>query len=237
MRLQKYMAKSGVASRRKSEEIILSGRVKVNGKLVKELGSKIDPDKDRVMVDDRPIELESNKVYIILNKPFGYTTTLKDRYSDKKVIDLIDGIDERIYPVGRLDEDTEGLLLLTNDGDLTYKLTHPSYEVKKKYIAHVKGIPNDKELDRFEKGIELDGSLTAPAKVNILKVRNKNAVLEIEIHEGRNRQVRRMCEYINHPVIDLERVSLDGLSLDGLKRGSWRYLSDGEVEMLKKAVE
>lgn len=237
MRLQKYMAKSGVASRRKSEEIILSGRVKVNGKLVKELGSKIDPDKDRVMVDDRPIELESNKVYIILNKPSGYTTTLKDRYSDKKVIDLIDGIDERIYPVGRLDEDTEGLLLLTNDGDLTYKLTHPSYEVKKKYIAHVKGIPNDKELDRFEKGIELDGSLTAPAKVNILKVRNKNAVLEIEIHEGRNRQVRRMCEYINHPVIDLERVSLDGLSLDGLKRGNWRYLSDGEVEMLKKAVE
>lgn len=236
MRLQKYMARSGVASRRKSEEIILAGRVKVNNEVVKELGTRIDKYEDLVMVDDRIIELEEDKVYIILNKPVGYMTTLKDRFSDKKVIDLIEGVDERIYPVGRLDEDTEGLLILTNDGDLTFKLTHPSYEVNKRYIAHVEGLPKEESLEKLRRGIPMDGSITSPARVDLIRVGKGSAFLEIEIHEGKNRQVRRMCQYIGHPVIDLKRISLDRLVLGDLEIGQWRHLTSEEVGFLRKAV-
>lgn len=230
------MARSGVASRRKSEEIILEGRVRINGEIVEDLGTKVDVDRDQVEVDGRRISLEEDKVYIILNKPVGYTTTLKDKYSEKKVIDLIEGIEERIYPIGRLDQDTEGLLLLSNDGDLTYKLTHPSFEVKKTYLALVEGIPEENKLENFRSGLEIDGQVTWEAGVEIVKIKNKNALLKITIHEGRNRQVRKMCEAIGHAVIDLKRVSLGELTLDGIDIGKWRKLTREEVELLEGQV-
>lgn len=234
MRLQKFMAQCGVASRRKSEEIILEGRVMVNGLIVKKLGTTIDPKKDIVKVDNIKIEMERKKVYIMLNKPEGYVTTLKDKHSEKIVLDLIEGIEERIFPVGRLDADTSGLLLMTNDGDLAYKLTHPSHEVPKKYIALVKGIPNGKKLDRFRKGLKIDGRLTAEAYVRVVKRYKDSSVLEIFIHEGRNRQVRKMCEYIRHPVEKLKRVSIGKLNLGDLDIGKWRYLTENEIKYLKR---
>lgn len=233
MRLQKYMAKCGVASRRKSEEIILEGRVKVNGVIVKKLGTIIDPSKDVVEVDNKVINVEENKIYIMLNKPEGYVTTVRDKYSEKIVLDLIDGINERIYPVGRLDSETTGLLLITNDGDLTYKLTHPSYQVLKKYIALVEGIPNNKKLHKFRRGLKIDGRVTAEAYIKILKKYKNTSLLEISIHEGRNRQIRKMCQHIGHPVIKLKRVAIGELELGKLEVGKWRYLTSKEVKYLK----
>ena len=234
MRLQKYMALCGVASRRKSEQIILSGKVKVNGKIVKELGQKINPDKDIVMVNELIIKPEVTKVYIMLNKPMDYVTTLKDEFNRKKVIDLIGGVDKRVYPVGRLDYDTRGLLLLTNDGDLTYKLTHPSYEIEKIYIAFVEGVPIEDELNRFRNGLKIDNYVTSNAEIRILKKLKNNSMLEIKIHEGKNRQVRKMCASINHPVLDLQRVSFGGIKLGDLKEGDWRYLTNKEIDYLTK---
>lgn len=233
MRLQKYMAQSGVASRRKSEEIILEGRVKVNNNIVKELGTKVDPRRDVVKVDNKVIKLEDKRVYIMLNKPEGYVTTLKDKHSEKIVLDLIDGVEERIFPIGRLDADTTGLLLMTNDGDLAYKLTHPSHEVPKKYIAQVKGVPNSKKLNRFRKGLRIDGRITSKAYIRILKKQRDFSVLEISIHEGRNRQVRKMCEYIRHPVVELKRIGIGDLRLGSLELGKWRYLTEKEINYLK----
>ncbi len=234
MRLQKYMALCGVASRRKSEEIITSGRVKVNDKIALEMGTKINPKKDIVKVDDRVIREEKNMIYIMLNKPIGYVTTLKDEKGRKTVIDLIEGVSERIYPVGRLDADTTGLLLLTNDGDLTYKLTHPSNEIIKRYIAIVEGVPNRMELETFRNGIMLEGRKTAKASVKIAKKYEDESILDISIHEGRNRQIKKMCERINHPVKKLKRVALGELEIGGLNLGNWRYLNEEEIEYLNK---
>ena len=234
MRLQKYMARCGVASRRKSEKIILEGRVTVNGSIVRELGTTINPSKDIIKVDNKKIEMETDKVYIMLNKPEGYVTTLKDKHSDKIILDLICGIEERIFPVGRLDLDTSGLLLMTNDGDLAYRLTHPSHQVPKKYIASVEGIPDSKKLNRFRKGLKIDGRMTAEAYIKIVKKYKDSSVLEISIHEGRNRQVRKMCEYIRHPVIKLKRISIGDLNLGDLKIGKWRHLTEREIRYLKK---
>ena len=234
MRLQKYMAKCGVASRRKSEKMISEGRVTINGSVVRELGTMINPKKDVIRVNNRRIKVETNNVYIMLNKPRGYVTTLKDKHNDKIVLDLIDGIEERIFPVGRLDADTSGLLLMTNDGDLAYKLTHPSYEVPKKYIALVEGIPNNKKLNRFRKGLRIDGRLTSRAYVKIIKKNKETSILEISIHEGRNRQIRKMCEYIRHPVIELKRTSIGNLNLGNLDIGKWRFLTDKEIEYLNR---
>lgn len=234
MRLQKYMAVCGVASRRKSEEIIKEGRVKVNNKVVIEMGTKVDPKKDIVKVDDEVIREEKNMVYIMLNKPIGYVTTLKDEKGRKTVIDLIEDVEERIFPVGRLDADTTGLLLLTNDGDLTYKLTHPSNEVVKRYIAIVEGVPNRMELERFRNGIMLEGRRTAKASIKIAKNYEDESILDISIHEGRNRQIKKMCELINHPVKKLKRVGLGELELGGLNVGNWRYLNKEEINYLSK---
>ena len=233
MRLQKYMAKCGVASRRKSEELIAEGLVEVNGKVVIEPGLTIDPKKDIVKVDNKTIRLESNKVYIMLNKPVGYVTTLKDEKGRNIVTDLIDGVNERIYPVGRLDIDTAGLIILTNDGDLTLKLTHPSNKVVKRYIAVVEGIPNRVELEKFRNGIRIDGRKTAKASIKIAKRYELDSILDIEIYEGRNRQVRKMCEAINHPVKKLKRVSIGEVIIGGLEIGSWRYLDQEEIDYLK----
>ncbi|NLV88597.1 MAG: rRNA pseudouridine synthase [Tissierellia bacterium] len=233
MRLQKYIALCGVTSRRKAEKLILEGKVKVNDKVVNELGTVIDIDKDKVKVNDKLIKPERNKVYIMLNKPIGYVTTLKDEQNRKIVTDLIEGVKERIYPVGRLDADTTGLLLLTNDGDITYKLTHPSNEVPKRYIAIVEGVPNKLELERFRKGLKIDGRYTSKAKIKIIRRYEDESILDITIHEGRNRQVKKMCEAINHPVKKLKRIAIGELELGGLNLGEWRYLEDDEIEYLK----
>lgn len=228
MRLQKYMAKCGVASRRKSEEIIESGAVKVNGKTIRKQGVKIDPKKDKVEVRGKKIELEERKVYLLLNKPKGYVTTMDDEKDRNIVMDLIKGVEERIYPVGRLDMDTSGLLLFTNDGEVTNKITHPSYEIAKKYLAIVEGKPNEEELNHFREGIVLDGRKTSPASIKVLESYNNQSKLEVEIIEGRNRQVRRMFSAIGHSVIELERVSIGEIKLGDLKLGSWRHLNTKE---------
>lgn len=233
MRLQKYMAKCGVASRRKSEEIILQKRVRVNGKIIDKLGAVINPQRDIVEIDGKTIKLESKKVYIILNKPEGYVTTVKDQFNRPTVLDLISGIEERIYPVGRLDYDTSGLLLLTNDGDLAYKLTHPKHEIVKKYIAKLEGVPDEIDLDMFRNGLDIGGYITSKAKIKIIDKMHTSSIVEIQIHEGKNRQIRRMCEKINHPVIKLKRIAMGKLKLGNLPKGEWRYLTDREIVYLK----
>ena len=236
MRLQKFMAKCGIASRRKSEEIILQGKVKVNGNIVKELGVKIDPDKDTIEIEGNILKLEENKVYILLNKPVGYITTMSDEFNRKKVIDLLIDIKERVYPVGRLDYDTSGLLLLTNDGDLAYKLTHPKYEVEKKYIAKVKGIPTEKELSQFRNGLQIEDYVTSKAKIKIIDREKDNSTLEVVIHEGKNRQVRKMCSKIGHQVVELKRVEMGDIKLGDIKEGKWRHLNPREVDYLKNKI-
>ncbi|NLC04350.1 MAG: rRNA pseudouridine synthase [Tissierellia bacterium] len=233
MRLQKYMALSGVASRRASEEMISQGLVKVNDKIVIELGTKVDPKVDRVKVNDKLIRLETKKVYVLLNKPIGYMCTMDDEKDRNIVTDLIEGIEERIYPVGRLDADTTGLLLLTNDGDLAYKITHPKNEIVKRYIAIVEGVPNRMELEQFRRGLMIDGKPTAEAFIKIAKRYDDEAILEIAIHEGRNRQVKKMCEMINHPVKKLKRIAIGNIEIGGLEIGSWRHLDEEELKYLK----
>lgn len=227
------MALSGVASRRASEEMITQGLVKVNDKIVIELGTKVDPKVDRVKVNDKLIRLETKKVYVLLNKPIGYMCTMDDEKDRNIVTDLIEGIEERIYPVGRLDADTTGLLLLTNDGDLAYKITHPKNEIVKRYIAIVEGVPNRMELEQFRRGLMIDGKPTAEAFIKIAKRYDDEAILEIAIHEGRNRQVKKMCEMINHPVKKLKRIAIGNIEIGGLEIGSWRHLEEEELKYLK----
>lgn len=235
-RLQKYLAHAGIASRRTCEEIIAEGRVKVNGQVVREMGVQIDPEKDVIEVNGKKIEEKEEKIYLLLNKPEGYVTTLRDPQGRPKVTDLVKDVAERVYPVGRLDFDTEGLLILTNDGEITYGLTHPKHQIGKTYIAMVKGSPDKDKIKRFQKGLRLADGPTAPAKVKFLKKQGSNALLEITIYEGRNRQVRRMCETIGHPVMHLKRVSMGFLNLDKLETGSYRTLTKTEVKKLKELV-
>lgn len=235
MRINKYIASCGIASRRKAEELILENRVKVNGKLINELSFQINEKKDKVEVDGKLIGLEEKLVYIMLNKPEGYVTTVKDQFDRKSVIDLVKDIDARVYPIGRLDYETSGLLLLTNDGDLTYKLTHPKHEVDKTYIATVKGIPTQNEITNFEKGLYIEDYKTSPAKIKIVKknIEKNYAVCEIKIHEGRNRQVRKMCKAINHPVMNLRRKAMGKIVLKDVEIGKYRHLTVEEVNYLK----
>jgi 23S rRNA pseudouridine2605 synthase len=231
-RLQKYMARCGVASRRKCEEIILLGKVKVNNKVVNELGYKIDADNDKVTVDNKLIKPEEKKVYIALNKPEGYVSTVKDEKGRKTIIDLIK-IEERVYPIGRLDYDTSGLILLTNDGDIYNKIIHPREEKNKIYIAIIKGIPSKEEIERFENGINIDGYITAKASFKVLKSNSDCSEVKIMIHEGKNRQIRKMCEAIKHPVLKLKRVQIGDIKLGDLPKGEWRFLNDNELNYLR----
>ncbi len=238
MRLQKYLALAGVASRRASEELIKKGQVKVNNLVVTTLGTKINPEMDDIRVDDKPILYKEKKVYLLLNKPRGYITSVNDPQNRPTVMDLISGIRERLYPVGRLDFDTEGLLLLTNDGQVAYRVTHPKYKVDKKYLVKTAGIPSPEKIQRLKKGVLLSEGKTSPARVRILEVDSSNrwARVEIIIHEGRKRQVRRMFESVGHPVIRLKRTQLSFLTLEGLVTGQYRHLTLEEIRFLKKEL-
>lgn len=235
MRINKYIASCGVASRRKAEELILNKKVKVNGNIIEELSFQVDENRDIVEVDNVKISMQEDLVYILLNKPEGYITTVKDQFDRPSVIDLLSNVEERVFPVGRLDYETSGLLLLTNDGDLTYKLTHPKHEIDKTYIAMVKGKPSEEEIKNFKTGLEIEDYTTAPAKLEVLYYdRNKDiSKLEIKIHEGKNRQVRKMCKAINHPVLRLKRVAMGKITLNDCKPGEYRNLTKEEVNYLK----
>ena len=230
-RLQKYMARCGVASRRKCEEIILSGRVLVNGIKITELGTKISPGNDIIEIDGKKILPEEEKVYIILNKPEGYITSVSDEKGRKTVLELIN-VNERIFPIGRLDYNTSGLLLLTNDGEIYNKVIHPRVEVKKTYIAKVNGVFTESEMKKFRSGVDIGDYITAPANIKMLSSNKNTCKVEIKIHEGKNRQIRRMCDKFNHKVLELKRVKLGKLTLNSLKKGEWRYLTKEEIEYL-----
>jgi len=234
-RLQKVIAQAGVASRRDAEDLIKAGRVTVNGKVVTELGTKVEPKQARIAVDNKPIKAEKY-LYILLNKPKGIITALEDPQGRKTVADLVADIPERIYPVGRLDYNTEGLLIMTNDGDLTNTLTHPSHEIEKTYLAKVQGYPPEEKLDKLRVGIKLEDGMTAPAKINVIAIDREKELttLELVIHEGKNREIRRMCEAIGYPVKNLKRIKIAFLTLEGLRRGQYRQLLSAEVEELKK---
>ncbi|WP_018755273.1 pseudouridine synthase [Paenibacillus terrigena] len=234
-RLQKILAAAGVASRRKCEELILEGKVEVNGETVNTLGVKADPTQDVITVNGRAIQSES-KVYLMMNKPKGVITSATDPKGRKVVTDYVTGIKERVYPVGRLDYDTEGLLLLTNDGEFANLLTHPKHHVPKTYLATVEGIPHGDKLEKLKEGIMLEDGMTAPAELEYqdINVEEKQATIRITIYEGRNRQVRRMFEAISHKVIRLKRIKFGDLSLMNLKRGRTRPLTPNEINELKQ---
>jgi pseudouridine synthase len=238
VRLQKILSAAGVASRRASEQMILDGRVTVNGETVRELGTKADPDKDAIKVDGRRIKTHIAHRYIALYKPKGYVTTRKDPEGRKTVMDLI-GEGGYIYPVGRLDYDSEGLLLMMSDGDLAAKLMHPRHEVDKVYEVIVAGVPDQRSLEKLRKGVFIEGGRTSPAVVHVehtVKGARPTTKLTIAVHEGKNRQIRRMCSAVGLPVWELRRIRMGPIGLGRLKPGQWRDLTPAEIRQLKKAA-
>ena len=236
IRLQKYLASCGVASRRKCEELILQGQIKVNGQVVTELGTKVMPNKDKVEYNGREIKNNGNShIYILLNKPIDYVTTVKDQFGRNSVLDLVN-VNRRVVPVGRLDMYTSGALILTDDGDFVYKVTHPKHEITKTYTVTLKGIPTNDEIKKLENGVDIGGFITSKAKVKILKTDEEKNIsrLEITIHEGKNRQIRRMCEAVDKKVLALHRRKIGEIGVKDLKIGEWRYLKPKEVEGLLK---
>ena len=236
IRLQKFMANCGVASRRKCEEYIESGRVKVNGEIA-EIGTKVDPENDEIFFDEEKLEYTKKEfTYILLNKPIGVVTTAEDQFDRETVLDLVK-VDKRIVPVGRLDMYTSGALILTDDGDFIYKVTHPKHEIEKTYNVTIVGIVNTDDVEKLKNGVEIDsGYITKPAKVRILKVDEDKKIsrLEIVIHEGKNRQVRKMCEAIGKKVIALHRAKIGPVGVKDLKLGTWKYLNKFEVMQILK---
>jgi len=239
-RLQKILSAAGIASRRAAEQMITAGRVSVNGAVVAELGTRADPDRDDIRVDGRRIRTGQRRRYILLNKPRGYMTTRSDPEHRPTVLDLLPDVGEYIYPVGRLDYDSEGLLLLTNDGDLVQRLLHPKHEVEREYHARVRGVPDGNDLDRLRRGVVIEGRRTAPAAVRLLDTglgaREDQALVSIALHEGRTRQVRDMCDAVGHPVVRLKRVRFGPISDRTLKVGQHRELAAGEVAALKRGA-
>ena len=236
VRLNKFLSLAGVASRREADRWIVQGRVSVNNKTVDELGFKIDEERDVVQVDGRKVQVKPTPVYILLNKPAGYLVTLKDPFRRPVVRSLLPASLGRVFPVGRLDLESEGLLVLTNDGELAHRLSHPRFGVKKVYLVKVKGEPNKEVLSRLERGIYLEGRKTAPAKAALLAPGQKSW-LRLELQEGRKREVREMCAAVGHPVQELRRVEYAGMVLKGLKPGQWRHLGPPEVRRLKALVD
>lgn len=230
IRLQKYLAECGIASRRKCEEYVEQGKVEVNGRIITELGTKINPQKDQVKFEGKEVKENNKFVYILLNKPIGYVTTTDEQFGRDKVLDLVK-VRERVVPVGRLDMYTSGALILTNDGDFIYKVTHPKHEITKTYTVTIKGMIKSEEVEQLRKGVDIEGYITKPAKVKILKTDTEKDIsrLEIIIHEGKNRQVRRMCEAIGKKVIALHRSKIGDISVKDIELGKWRYLRKEEV--------
>lgn len=236
VRLQKYMAEAGIGSRRKCEEWILGGDVRVNGQIVQELGTKIDPAKDRVEFRGKEVHPEQETVTVMLHKPAGYVTTARDQFGRPDVCSLVNLPGLRLYPVGRLDYQTTGLLLLTNDGELAFHLTHPKHHISRTYEAVVKGKPDSEAISRLERGVRLDdGYKTKPARIRLLEAGEESSRVEFVIYEGKNHQVRRMARAVGHPVLRLKRCGLGPLCLGGLPEGKFRKLSEEEIELLRKA--
>lgn len=236
MRINKFLSKAGIASRRAAETFILEGRVKVNGTVITELGTIVDEDSDQVLFDDKPVKPVEEYVYIILNKPTGYLVTRKDEFNRPKVTDLLGKYGRIVKPVGRLDFDSSGLLLLTNDGELAFRLSHPKYQINKKYLVKCEGFLSDEKIGKLSSGIELDDGKTWPADVEIISRTNNFTRIYITIHEGRKRQIRRMCFALGHKVRTLSRVNYDQLALENLKSGSYRLLKEAEIEQLRVSV-
>ena len=235
VRLQKYLANCGIASRRKCEELILEGKISVNGEVVTELGVKVNPDVDKITYCGKKVENSEKMVYILLNKPIGYVTTAKDQFNRDTVLDLVK-VKERVVPVGRLDMYTSGALILTNDGDFVYKITHPKHEVTKTYTVTLHGIISVEAVENLKNGVQIDDYITRPARVKILKTDEEKNIsrLEITIHEGKNRQVRKMCEAIGRKVLALHRSKIGNIGVKDLKIGTWRYLKEEEKNSLIK---
>ena len=231
-RLQKVIAAAGICSRRRAESLIREGRVKVDGQPVTTLGVKVDPRQQQIRVNGQLLTPAKEKIYLLLHKPVGYVTTLHDPQGRPIVTDLLTDITTRVFPVGRLDYDSSGALLLTNDGALAQRIQHPRFETRKTYEAWVTGIPSRQTIQRLARGIDLDGKQTAPAQVRLLKRKERRALLEITLHEGRNRQVRRMCAAVGHPVTALCRVAYGRLRLAGLPEGRYRSLSQRDIDMI-----
>jgi 23S rRNA pseudouridine2605 synthase len=237
IRLNKFLSQAGVASRREADRMIEEGRVRVNNQLVEELGYKIDDEKDRVEVNGKKVTRDKELIYLVLNKPAGYLVTCKDPFQRPTIKSLLVDLEKRVFPIGRLDCQSEGLLLLTNDGELAYRLTHPRYKIKKIYLVKIKGELDSSDLDKLERGVLIDGKKTAPAKVALLASSPKKSLLKIAIHEGKKREVRKMCEVIGHEVLELKRIAFAGLKLNKLGPGKWRYLTHREIAKLKELVE
>ncbi|NLC87256.1 MAG: rRNA pseudouridine synthase [Clostridiaceae bacterium] len=240
-RLQKYLASSGIASRRKAEEYILDGKIKVNGIVITELGTKVNPEQDKIEFEGKEVKKQERKVYVLLNKPIDYVTTVKDQFNRNTVIELVKSVgDVKLLPVGRLDMYTSGALILTNDGDFIYHVTHPKHEIEKTYTVTLRGKIQNEEVEKLRKGVTINEEeeeyITKPAKVRILKIDEEKNIsrLEITIHEGKNRQVRKMCEAVGRKVIALHRSKIGNITVKDLKIGQWRYLNTKEVEMLMK---
>ncbi len=239
LRLNKFLAHAGVCSRREADRFISERRVRVNGRVVEELGTQVDPARDKVEVNGRSVhagkeDAGAPPLYILLYKPAGPVVTVKDPFGRPTVMDLLPKLPTRVYPVGRLDADSEGALLLTNDGEMAHRLMHPRFGVGKVYQVRVEGEPSEGDLEKLRKGLFLEGRRTAPARVKVLRAGGNRTLLALEIHEGRKREIRKMFEALGYPVTGLLRVSFAGLKLEGLKPGRWRYLKRQEVERLKK---
>ena len=234
MRINRYLATCGIASRRKSEELVLAGKVSINGKIITDLATTVNEQTDKVAVDGEVVNLTKEKVYYLLNKPKGYISSVTDPKGRKTIVDLIDTT-ERIFPVGRLDYDTEGLIILTNDGDLAHKLMHPSHEIEKTYIANIQGPILESELAVLRAGVVIDGVRTAEARVKRLKFEEGVSRIQLTIHEGRNRQIRKMFEAIGKELLFLKRSAIGEIKLGGLSRKEYRKLTEAEVNYLRRA--
>lgn len=238
VRIQKYLANCGVCSRRSAEKLILDGKVSVNGKIVTELGTKVNADVDKIICEGKEVKKQDSHVYILLNKPIGYVTTVKEQFGRPTVMDLIKEVKYSVVPVGRLDMYTSGAIILTNDGDFVYKVTHPKNEVEKTYNATVRGIISNDDINKLQKGVKIDDYISGKAKVKILKIDEQKNIsrLQITIHEGKNRQIRKMCESIGKKVISLHRSKIGNLTVKDLPLGTWRYLTKKEIETLLEKI-
>lgn len=236
-RLQKIIAKAGICSRRAAETLIREGKVSVDGEVVTEMGVKVDHRVQKVIADRVHVRFTEKKVYVLLNKPEGYVTTMNDPQGRPIVTSLIKGVSERVYPVGRLDVETKGALILTNDGELAQRIQHPRFEVKKSYVARVQGAPTGDAIRMLEEGVELEGKMTSPAQVKVYRRGKKDSVLEITIHEGRKHQVRKMCQAIGHHCVELTRIAYGNLNLGSLPSGKFRFLSKSDLARITKTAK